>query len=155
MKKALAAGNDADLVHRGRRAGRRRYRDQCQPSNIPVIAQTDVATVQRTDDGSGAVIQLDVAASVPDGSAATYAFTSADGTITSDGSRATWTVAGAGPFYSGCRGVVAQWLHDRLAFHLPYGTDGLAIEARVGRRPRGAHAPTVAAGVGAALFGAE
>jgi hypothetical protein len=72
--------------------------DQCQASSLPVIQQTDVATVERNADTNSAVIQLDVAASLGDGVALTYAFTSPDGTITNDGPRATWTVEGAGPF---------------------------------------------------------
>jgi hypothetical protein len=73
-------------------------RDQCQPSSLPVIQQTDVATVERNGDSNSAVIQLDVAASLGSEGALTYAFSSPDGTITNDGSRATWTVEGAGPF---------------------------------------------------------
>lgn len=72
--------------------------DQCPVSALPVIAQTDVATVDRNSDASSATIQLNVAASSPSGAALTYAFSSADGTITSDGTQATWTVSGAGPF---------------------------------------------------------
>jgi hypothetical protein len=71
--------------------------DQCVPAALPVIEQTDVATLERNGD-SGAVIQLDVAASLPDGHAPTFAFSAENGTITSDGPRATWTVSGAGPF---------------------------------------------------------
>jgi hypothetical protein len=72
--------------------------DQCQLSSLPAISQTDVATVERNGDANSAVIQLDVAASAPNGSALTYTFSSVDGTLTSDGPRATWTVTGAGPF---------------------------------------------------------
>jgi hypothetical protein len=72
--------------------------DQCQPALSPVIQQTDVSTVERNSDANSAVIQLDIVASLPDESAPNYAFSSADGTITSDGSRATWTVTGEGPF---------------------------------------------------------
>jgi hypothetical protein len=63
-----------------------------------VIQQTDVSTVERSADSNGAVIQLDIAATLHDGNAPTYAFSAEDGTITSDGPRATWTVTGAGPF---------------------------------------------------------
>jgi hypothetical protein len=72
--------------------------DQCQPSSLPAIQQTDVATVERDGDSNSAVIQLDVDASGPSASALTYTFSSADGTLTSDGPRATWTVTGEGPF---------------------------------------------------------
>jgi hypothetical protein len=72
--------------------------DQCLSSSLPAIQQTNVATVERNADSGSAVIQLDVAASLPGEGALTYAFSSADGTIAGDGSRATWTVAGAGPF---------------------------------------------------------
>jgi len=72
--------------------------DQCPAALLPVVGQTDVATLQRSDDGASAVIELDVTATSPDGSALTYAFTSPDGTLTNDGARATWTVTGAGPF---------------------------------------------------------
>jgi hypothetical protein len=72
--------------------------DQCLPSALPAIQQTDVSTVARDSDTNTAVIQLDIVASLPDGSAATYVFSSPDGVITSDGSRATWTVVGSGPF---------------------------------------------------------
>ena len=71
---------------------------ECAPSALPVISQTDVATVERNGDTNSAVIQLDVAASSRSGGALTYVFSSADGTLTSDGPRATWTVSGAGPF---------------------------------------------------------
>jgi len=71
---------------------------ECVPAALPVISQTDVATVERNGDTSSAVIQLDVAATSHGGGALTYVFSSPDGTITSDGSRATWTVSGAGPF---------------------------------------------------------
>ena len=71
---------------------------ECAPALLPVIEQTDVATVERNSDTASAVIQLDVSASPPSGGTLTYAFTSSDGTLTSDGSRATWTVSGAGPF---------------------------------------------------------
>ena len=72
--------------------------DQCLASALPAIQQTDVATVERNSDTNSAVIQIDVAATLPDGGGLTYSFSSTDGTITSDGSRATWTVTGAGPF---------------------------------------------------------
>jgi hypothetical protein len=72
--------------------------DQCGPSSVPAIQQTDVSTVERNSDTSGAIIQLDVGASLPNDGALTYLFSSADGTITGDGARATWTVSGEGPF---------------------------------------------------------
>jgi hypothetical protein len=72
--------------------------DQCPVAASPVIHQTDVATVERNNDSNSAVIQLDVAASLPGGGDPTYAFSAPDGSITSDGPRATWTVSGAGPF---------------------------------------------------------
>jgi hypothetical protein len=72
--------------------------DQCPASLSPAIQQTDVSTVERNADNDSAVIQLDVVASLPDGGAPDYAFSSGDGTITSDGARATWTVTGNGPF---------------------------------------------------------
>src|SRR3954467_4001497 len=71
---------------------------QCAVAALPVIEQTDVATLQRGDDGASAVIQLDVSASRSDGPTLTYAFSSDDGAIAGDGARATWTVSGAGPF---------------------------------------------------------
>ncbi len=72
--------------------------DQCPVSALPAIAQTDVATVQRDTDSGNATIQLSVTASLPNGGAPTYVFSSSDGTITGDGATATWTVTGAGPF---------------------------------------------------------
>lgn len=72
--------------------------DPCPPALAPAIHQTDVSTVERNSDTNSAVIQLDIVASLPDGGAPTYAFSSSDGTITSNGSRATWTVTGEGPF---------------------------------------------------------
>ena len=72
--------------------------DQCQPEASPAIAQTDVATVQRDATNGSAVIQLNVTASLPNGGAPTYTFSSSDGTITNDGATATWTVTGSGPF---------------------------------------------------------
>jgi hypothetical protein len=71
--------------------------DQCPSALAPAIQQTNVSTVERNADDNSAVIQLDIVASVPDG-APSYAFSSSDGTITSNGSRATWTVTGQGPF---------------------------------------------------------
>jgi hypothetical protein len=74
--------------------------DQCPSAALPVIERTDVATLERNSEESAdsAVIQIDVAASLANGHALTYAFSTQSGTITSDGARATWTVAGAGPF---------------------------------------------------------
>jgi hypothetical protein len=72
--------------------------EQCQPSALPVIEQTDVSTVERNADSNSAVIQLDVAASLPNGVAPTFTFSAGDGTIANEGGRATWNVAGAGPF---------------------------------------------------------
>jgi hypothetical protein len=72
--------------------------DQCPVSISPAIQQTDVSTVERNADANSAVIQLDVVAELPDGGAPRYAFSSNDGTITGDGSRASWSVSGAGPF---------------------------------------------------------
>jgi len=71
--------------------------DQCPSAALPVIERTDVATLER-DSEDNAVIQIDVAASLPNGQALAYAFSAHGGTIVSDGPRATWTVAGAGPF---------------------------------------------------------
>jgi hypothetical protein len=76
--------------------------DQCPAAALPAIGQTDVATLERNDDGS-AVIELEVAATSTDGSALTYTFSSPDGTIVGDGSHATWTVSGAGPFSADVR----------------------------------------------------
>jgi hypothetical protein len=72
--------------------------EQCTPAALPVIQQTDVSTVERNADSNSAVIELDVSASLPGGGDPTYVFSAANGSITSDGPRATWTVAGAGPF---------------------------------------------------------
>jgi len=72
--------------------------EQCLPSALPVIEQTDVSTVERNADGNSAVIQLDVAASLPNGGAPTFAFSAGNGTIANEGGHATWNVAGAGPF---------------------------------------------------------
>ena len=72
--------------------------DQCPASVSPAIQQTDVSTVARDSDSNSAVIQLDVAASLPGGGAPSYAFSTSDGTISGDGSSATWTVTGDGPF---------------------------------------------------------
>jgi hypothetical protein len=72
--------------------------DQCPASVLPVIQQTDVSTVERNNDTNSAVIQLDIVASLPNGGTPNYVFTSPDGTITSDGPSATWTVSGSGPF---------------------------------------------------------
>ena len=100
---------------------------ECVPAALPVIAQTDVATVERNSDTSGAVIQLDVDASPANGGGTlTYVFSSPDGTITSDGSRATWTVSGAGPFSAdvavsapdGCTS------HAHFTYHMEQTTSG-------------------------------
>jgi hypothetical protein len=71
--------------------------DQCPSSALPVIERTDVATLEGNGE-NGAVIQIDVAAALPDGRSLTYAFSTQNGSITGDGARATWTVEGAGPF---------------------------------------------------------
>jgi hypothetical protein len=94
--------------------------DQCVHALSPVVQQTDVSTVARDSDSNSAVIQLDVVASLPDGGAPNYAFSSGDGTITSDGSRATWTVTGDGPFsanveVSGPNGCKA---YSRFTYHM-------------------------------------
>src|SRR4051794_8394746 len=72
--------------------------DQCGPASSPAIQQTDVSTVERNSDSQSAIIQLDIVASLPDGSAPDYRFSSGDGTISGDGARAIWTVTGEGPF---------------------------------------------------------
>jgi hypothetical protein len=72
--------------------------DQCPASVSPQIEQSDVSTVARDADANSAVIQLDVVASLPGGGTPSYSFSSNDGSITGDGSRASWTVNGAGPF---------------------------------------------------------
>jgi hypothetical protein len=72
--------------------------DPCTPTALPVIQQTDVSTVERNADSSSAVIQLDVAATLPAGGSPNFVFSAENGAIVSDGPRATWTVAGAGPF---------------------------------------------------------
>ncbi len=82
--------------------------DQCPSAALPVIERTDVATLERNSEDS-AVIQIDVAASLPNGQALTYAFSAHSGTITSDGSRATWTVAGAGPFTASVEVTAANY----------------------------------------------
>lgn len=71
--------------------------DSCTGA-LPVISETDVATVERNTDSGSAVIQLDVDAAVPGGGGLSYNFASPDGSLVSDGARATWTVSGAGPF---------------------------------------------------------
>jgi hypothetical protein len=71
--------------------------DQCASAALPVIEQTNVATLERNGENS-AVIQIDVAASLADGRALTYVYSAHSGTITGEGPRATWTVEGAGPF---------------------------------------------------------
>lgn len=95
--------------------------DQCPAPSLPLVSQTDVATVERNSDSGSAIIQLDVSASDPAGGTLTYVFSSADGTIAGDGSRATWTVSGAGPFTatvavssaaSGCTS------HARFTYHM-------------------------------------
>jgi len=95
--------------------------DQCPASSLPNVSQTNVATVERNADTGSAVIQLDVAASDPNGGALAYVFSSADGVITGDGSRGTWTVSGAGPFTadvavtSAASGCTA---HARFTYHM-------------------------------------
>ena len=95
MKKLLLLG---PMLAWGAAAAAQDSGDQCQASAVPVIAETNVSTVERDPDAGTAVIQLDVSASIPDGRTPNYAFTADQGTITSDGARATWTVSGAGPF---------------------------------------------------------
>jgi hypothetical protein len=100
--------------------------DQCPAASLPVVGQTDVATLQRTDDGSGATIQLNVTATSPDGSALTYSFTSGDGTIAGDGETATWTVSGAGPFSADVRVSTPSGCssHAHFIYHMEQtGTD--------------------------------
>jgi hypothetical protein len=94
MKKLLLAG--AMLISGGAAAAQ--SGDQCSASISPAIQQTDVSTVERNADTNSAVIQLDVVASVHGDGAPNYSFSSNDGTISGDGSRASWTVSGAGPF---------------------------------------------------------
>jgi len=94
MKKLLLAG--AMLISGGAAAAQ--TGDQCPASISPTIEQTDVSTVERNADANSAVIPLDVVASVPGDGVPHYSFSSNDGTISGDGSRASWTVSGAGPF---------------------------------------------------------
>jgi hypothetical protein len=95
--------------------------DQCGPSTSPAIQQTNVATVERNSDSNSAVIQLDIVASRPDGGTLDYAFSSVDGTITSDGARATWTVDGAGPFTADVAVTAADsgcTTHSHFTYHM-------------------------------------
>ena len=41
--------------------------DQCLPTALPTIQRTDVSTVERNADSNSAVIQLDIAATLPGG----------------------------------------------------------------------------------------
>lgn len=120
MKKLLLIGTM--LAWSGAAAAQYGGPDQCPQSALPVVEQTDVATVERNSDNSSAVIQLDVVASLAHGDSGdpSYSFTSQDGTITGDGPHATWSVAGAGPFTasvavtapSGCRS------YARFTYHM-------------------------------------
>ena len=121
MKKLLLIGTM--LAWSGAATAQSQSPDQCPQSAQPVIQQTDVATAERNSDANSAVIQLDVAASLAPGDTGgdpTYSFSAQNGTITSDGSHATWTVAGAGPFTasvqvtapSGCRS------YARFTYHM-------------------------------------
>jgi len=94
--------------------------DQCTSGTSPVIERTDVATLERTGDNE-AVIQIDVAASLPDGRALTYVFAAPSGTITNDGPRATWTVEGAGPFEASVEVSAADYhcvSHAYFTYHM-------------------------------------
>lgn len=94
MKKLLLVGTM--LIWGGAAAAQ--TGDQCPVSISPAIQQTNVSTVERGADNNSAVIQLDVVATAPGAGAPSYSFSSNDGTISGDGSRAAWTVSGAGPF---------------------------------------------------------
>ncbi|MBV9882590.1 MAG: hypothetical protein JO276_06235 [Sphingomonadaceae bacterium] len=95
MKKLLLLG---PMLAWGAAAAAQENGDQCQASAVPVVAETNVSTVSRDADTGNVVIQLDVDASIPNGGSPSYAFTADQGTITSEGARATWTVSGTGPF---------------------------------------------------------
>ena len=94
MKKLLLVG--AMLISGGAAAAQ--TGDQCPVSISPAIQQTNVSTVERNADNNSAVIQFDVDADLPGGGSPAYSFSSNDGTISGNGSRANWTVSGAGPF---------------------------------------------------------
>lgn len=94
MKKLLLVGTM--LISGGAAAAQ--TGDQCPLSESPQIEQSNVSTVERSADNTSAVIQLDVAADVQGSGSPSYSFSSNDGTITANGSRASWTVSGAGPF---------------------------------------------------------
>lgn len=69
----------------------------CSAETSPVIQRVDVATASRPTETS-AVVEIDLDASLPDGRTLNYSFNVATGTVTSEGSHATWTVEGDGPF---------------------------------------------------------
>ena len=72
---------------------------QCSAASqgAPFVERIDVATIDNPTPTTR-VVQVDVAASRPDGRELTYQFHGLDGTMTSSGPRATWNVEGEGPF---------------------------------------------------------
>lgn len=70
---------------------------ECTPEASPLIERVNVATASRPT-ATSAVVEVDLEAALPDGRALTYTFNAASGSISSDGSHATWNVEGSGPF---------------------------------------------------------
>jgi hypothetical protein len=71
--------------------------DQCTAEASPLIERVNVATASRPTETS-AVVEIDLEAALPDGRALTYTFNVASGSVASEGSHATWSVEGEGPF---------------------------------------------------------
>ena len=70
--------------------------DQCTTATLPVIERVDISPVSSGEDS--AVLQVDIEASLPGGGSLNYDFRGQDGSISGNGSSASWSVSGSGPF---------------------------------------------------------
>lgn len=105
----------------------------CSPADSPFIERVNVATTSRPSETS-AVVEIDLAASLPDGRPLTYTFNVASGSVTSDGSHAIWTVEGDGPF-SATVEVSAADYPCRSHANLAYSLEDPDSEGAIGEDP--------------------
>jgi hypothetical protein len=71
--------------------------DQSTDATRPVIERVDISAGEQPSETT-TLLQVAILASRPDGGSLNYDFRGQDGAISGNGSNASWTVTGAGPF---------------------------------------------------------
>ena len=72
--------------------------DQCNAANRPVIQRVDIAPADEQPSETSTLLQISIEASRPDGASLSYDFRGDDGSISGNGSSASWTVSRSGAF---------------------------------------------------------